>query len=648
MKKGSKEKLKIAKDISENKSLLNLFEYEPLLASYQSKASATEVRRNRAATIKRSDQYANIEDGLIPYISSSSPISSNSLIGISDAVVLCQKAYYNFANFRNTIDVMTEFTVGKIFLNGGNERSRAFFNSYFNKINLWSLQDRFFREFFRSGNVFIFPLMGTIETEDLKNLSKIFKLNLSEGSKVKIPAKFIIINPAEIQVTGSASFIDPEYVKVLTSFELSSLRSPRTDQDREILESFSPEVQKLIKNSKGQSPRVEITLDLDKVSAVFYKKQDYEPFAVPMGFPVLEDINWKAEMKKIDMAISRTVQQAILLITMGESPKDGGTGTNPKHIAAVQQFFQNESVARVLVADYTTKAVFVIPEIGDILDPKKYAQVNEDIREGLNNLVIGANDKFANASARIEVFVERLRHSRESFLTEFLIPEMKKIGENLEFKSIPMPYYKEIDIKDKLEFAKLYTRLIELGVLTPMEGVSAIKDGKIPNKEQSELDQEEFVKQKEKGYYEPIVGGPFTQKETMEMKQAQITQQGGRPSGTKKPQSKKNVRPIGASISISKIVDNYKKFDELVSKMEKDLLKEHNIKNLNKKQKETINEIAELITANEDPENWIKNYKDYLKEPIDKNKDRVNDIIEYAQEFGVDVFAASILYASRI
>ena len=59
--------------------------------------------------------------------------------------------------------------------------------------------------------------------------------------------------------------------------------------------------------------------------AVFYKKQDYEPFAVPMGYPVLEDINWKQEMKQMDMAVARTTNQAILLITMGTkaSKKEG-------------------------------------------------------------------------------------------------------------------------------------------------------------------------------------------------------------------------------------------------------------------------------------------------------------------------------------
>ena len=39
----------------------------------------------------------------------------------------------------------------------------------------------------------------------------------------------------------------------------------------------------------------------------------------------------------------------------------------------------------------------------------------------LNNLLISSDEKFANASVKIEVFVERLRQARQAFLNDFLI-----------------------------------------------------------------------------------------------------------------------------------------------------------------------------------------------------------------------------------
>ena len=79
-------------------------------------------------------------------------------------------------------------------------------------------------------------------------------------------------------------------------------------------------------------------LDPSKLDHAFYKKQDYEPFAIPFGYPVLDDINWKIELKKVDQAISRTIQNVILLITMGADPDKGGI--NPHNLQAMQSLFR--------------------------------------------------------------------------------------------------------------------------------------------------------------------------------------------------------------------------------------------------------------------------------------------------------------------
>ena len=133
----------------------------------------------------------------------------------------------------------------------------------------------------------------------------------------------------------------------------------------------------------------------------------------------------------------------------------------------MQTLFDNESIGRVLISDYTTEAKFVIPQISDILDPKKYEVLDKDIRVGLNNILIGENEKFANQSIKVKVFIERLKQARETFIGEFLMPEMKRICKVLGFKNYPTPYFEDIDLRDGLQYARIYSRLIELGILTP-------------------------------------------------------------------------------------------------------------------------------------------------------------------------------------
>ena len=100
----------------------------------------------------------------------------------------------------------------------------------------------------------------------------------------------------------------------------------------------------------------------------------------------------------------------------------------------MQTLFDNESIGRVLISDYTTDAKFVIPDIAGILDPKKYSVVEEDIRMGLNNVLVGS-EKFANTSIKVQVFIERLKGARQTFLNDFLIDGRACSSETVRFSS---------------------------------------------------------------------------------------------------------------------------------------------------------------------------------------------------------------------
>ena len=406
-------------------------ETTPLMAGgqeIQASSTGTRTRRNLSSSITRTDKYKNIDDGLVPF-KYTKGVSNNSNLDVRDAVILCQKAYYNFAVFRNTIDLMTEFSVQDIFLRGGNKKSRDFFEAYFRKIGLWNLQDRFFREYYRSGNVFVYRFDAEIQKKDALKITQTFGAKLDD--EINLPIRYVVLNPADIQIGGALSFVDGKYFKLVTDYELHRLRNPETEEDYQLLETLDDKSKENLKKRGANS--LLIPLPSDKICATFYKKQDYEPFAVPMGYPVLADINWKAELKKMDMAITRTMQQAILLVTMGDTPDRGGV--NQKNLAAMQTLFENQSVGRVLIADYTTKAQFIIPDIANLLDPKKYAMVDKDIQIGLNNVLLGTGEKFANQSAQIDVFLSRLKQGRAAFLNDFLIPEIKRVSKILGFKS---------------------------------------------------------------------------------------------------------------------------------------------------------------------------------------------------------------------
>tara|TARA_Y100000004_G_scaffold193929_1_gene257386 strand:+ start:12090 stop:14057 length:1968 start_codon:yes stop_codon:yes gene_type:complete len=611
---------------------------KPLLAYEETLASnVTRNRRNVSTTIQRTDKYKNIDDGLVPFKYATS--YSKNGIEIRDAVILCQKAYYNFSTFRNVIDLMTEFSVNDIYFKGGNKKARDFFEAFFKRINIWGLQDKFFREYYRSGNVFVYRFDADLLPEDAQKISQVF--GLKEGlaaDKVKVPSNYILLNPADIQMTGSLSFHNVSYSKTLSDWELQKLRNPQTDADQDVFDNLSPEVKKAIKSKK--TGVVLLPLDMDKVTAVFYKKQDYEPFGVPMGYPVLEDINFKAELKKMDMAIARTMQQAILLVTMGNEPDKGGI--NQKNLEAMQELFTNQSVGRVLIADYTTKAEFVVPRIADLLDPKKYETFDKDINLGLNNILVG-NEKFANQESRVKVFIARLEQGRQAFLNDFLIPEIKKLAKSLNFRSFPTPYFQEIALSDNVLRDKIYTRLFELGALTPEETFTAIKTRRLPDSQESLESQkrhkEEGIK---KGLYESVLN--------------KKNDDSGRPNGSKGvPQSTQNIAPVGAPkdsqavdlYNTSKIKENMLLAQKLENAVQASLRKKHGIKRLNKQQKEVAGQIADIIVSNEKPEDWNSKIEEYCENPTDKNKKRTEEVQRVACEHQIDMYLAALLVASK-
>ena len=456
------------------------------------------------------------------------------------------------------------------------------------------------------------------------------------AEELEIPAKYIILNPSDIQLQGSISFSSGVYYKVITDYELQILRHPQTEEQQEVFDSLPEETKKLINDSKGVGmSAVTLPLDTNRLVAVFYKKQDYEPFAVPMGYPVLEDINWKQEMKQMDMAVARTTNQAILLITMGSKPQDGGV--NQKNLMAMQKLFENESVGRVLISDYTTDAKFVIPDLGSILDPKKYDVVNQDIQMGLNNILL-SDEKFANTSIKVQVFMERLKQSRRVFLENFLMPEIRRISKEMGFKNYPSAHFEDVDLKDTSVYSRIYSRLIELGVLTPEEGIQAIESGRFPTLEESLESQKKFQEYKKEGLYEPIIGG------------AKAPQMTGRPAGSKKPKEEDKKTPIGTkatlNFSLSKIQENLNLSDKVNTEVEASLRKIHKRKRLSKQQKEVAREITNIVIANEDSSNWLAKAGRYAAEPTDRDHERVKKVQDVAYEHQVDDFLAGILYAS--
>ena len=138
---------------------------EPLLAkenAFLSQAASLRSGNNTTLDNRRGKdgpmqgELNNIKAGMTPFMKDSSGVS------VRECVELCQKAYWNVAIFRMTIDIMSEFCNSCVHWKGGNESSKKFFEAWYKRIGGCKVGDQFFREYFRSGNIFLYELRGPI------------------------------------------------------------------------------------------------------------------------------------------------------------------------------------------------------------------------------------------------------------------------------------------------------------------------------------------------------------------------------------------------------------------------------------------------------------------------------------------------------
>ena len=595
----------------------------------QSTSNFTGTRTNRVSQKNPIDRFRSIAIGMLPYEYASDGVTAR------DAIELCQKAYANVAVFRNAIDIMSEFTNTDIYLEGGTKKSREFFEEWFKRVNIIGLKDQYFREYYRSGNVFLYRIDGKFKAEDYaKIINQVGSINAGAN---KIPLRYILLNPYDVVAKRASTFTySGTYQKVLSDYELARLANPQTEEDQAIFDALDPEVKTNINERSYSHKGVSIDLDPNRLSYSFYKKQDYEPFAIPFGFPVLEDINAKLELKKMDQAITRTVENVILLITMGADPEKGGV--NPNNMAAMQNLFKNESVGRVLVSDYTTKAEFIIPELNLVLGPAKYEILNEDIRQGLQNIVVG-EEKFNSTQVKAQIFIDRLQESRYGFLNDFLNKEIKRIARNLGFRSWPQARMKDIDMRDEVQLMRASTRLMELGIITPKQGMEMFHNGKFPEPDQLKPEQQDFLEDREKGYYNPIVGGVPVY--SPDKKPNGPRKQAGRPEGTT------DIPIVNAQYSRANIQKTIYDIEGFVKDSKAKMMEKLGVEKLNDSQENMLNNLCESIVCAQDKEYWGETLESCVKDFNEiENLNTLKEVLDISAQHTLDTYPAAILYHS--
>ena len=97
--------------------------------------------------------------------------------------------------------------------------------------------------------MFIHRFDGNINKNEVNKLTRVFETKVlsSKAAKLQLPIRYVILNPADIEAGGNVSFVRNNYYKLLSDYEIERMRSPRTEDDKELYDTLPQDVKEQIK-----------------------------------------------------------------------------------------------------------------------------------------------------------------------------------------------------------------------------------------------------------------------------------------------------------------------------------------------------------------------------------------------------------------
>jgi hypothetical protein len=214
--------------------------------------------------------------------------------------------YQKVGLVKNVIDLMGDFACQGIRVVHPSKRIERFYQAWFKKVSGKDRSERFLNNLYRTANIVINRQTAKINT---KTIDKMYRATAAadiinpeyddvELSKKEIPWKYTFIDPVYVDVLGGSlsSFANKKiYGVVLPSTLRRTINSPKNDAERTIIAQLP---QDILEAAKTKKPYV---LNPDKVLVFHYKKDDWQIWAYPMIYAIMDDITILEKLKLADM-----------------------------------------------------------------------------------------------------------------------------------------------------------------------------------------------------------------------------------------------------------------------------------------------------------------------------------------------------------
>ena len=215
--------------------------------------------------------------------------------------------YQRVGLVKNVIDLMGDFASQGIRLVHKNKRIERFYRQWFKKIKGKDRSERFLNNLYKTGNIVINRQTGKLS---VKVADKIYQavaapdLQINETmntpvEKREIPWKYTFVDPFFVEVAAGplASFVQDKAYQLILPAQLRKLvNAPKTDAEKAVVAELPSQILEAAKS------RLPYPLDPNKTLVFHYKKDDWQAWAYPMIYSIMDDITVIEKLKLADMA----------------------------------------------------------------------------------------------------------------------------------------------------------------------------------------------------------------------------------------------------------------------------------------------------------------------------------------------------------
>jgi hypothetical protein len=384
-------------------------------------------------------------------------------------IKMCMDAYEKVGIIRNIIDLMGDFGSQGINIVHPNKSVEKFYQQWFKSIHGKERSERFLNNLYKCGNVIMHRSYAKLTpqlTTYMKSLSSDIRVDLPSIKKNEIPWRYNFFNPLTIKLKdGNLSlFLGGSKNYTITSHTFFD-KFTNGDVPDHILETLPANVKRAIKS--GQK---EIPLDPNRLCVYYYKKDDWNQWANPMIYAILDDIIMLEKMRLADLSALDGAISNIRLWTLGNL--DHKILPNKSAINKLRDILASNVGGGTMELVWGPELSFKesSSEVYKFLGSEKYTSVLNSIYAGLGvppTLTGMATNGggFTNNFISLKTLVERLQYGRD-LLIEFWERELELVRQAMGFRYKAHIHFDQMNLSDASAEKNLLIQLADRDIIS--------------------------------------------------------------------------------------------------------------------------------------------------------------------------------------